>query len=97
MAKKKADKDLRYKVVNIMIQEGAVKNFKDIFTYIPKTVVAGALGKNNTRMGELIEEPTGFTIAEIIKLAKLIEVDFAVVAGLIVKVGSKTKKENNNL
>ncbi len=95
MAKKKDEKDLRYKVIKIMIEEGAVKAFKDIFTYIPKTVVAGALGKNNNRMGELIKEPKQFTIAEVEKMAELIEVDFAVVAGLIVKPGrSKTKKEN---
>lgn len=93
MAKKKDDKDRRYKVVNIMINAGAIKSFKDIFDHLPKSVVAGALHKNNNRMGELIEEPTGFTFAEIITIAKLIEVDFAVIAGLIVKPGrSKTKQ-----
>jgi hypothetical protein len=97
MAKKKDEKDQRYKVVNIMIQEGAVKSFKDIFTYMPKSVISKALGKNNNRMGELIEEPTGFTFAEIITIAKLIEVDFAVVAGLIVKPGrSKIKQSKRN-
>lgn len=87
MAKKngKKEKDPRYKVVQIMIQEGAVKTFKDIFKYIPKTVVAKELHKNNNRMGEMIDIPTQFTFAEVVTLAELIEVDFAVIAGLIVK------------
>jgi hypothetical protein len=92
---KKTEKDSRYKVVRHLIEAKEIKSFKEIFTYIPKSVVSPELRTNNNRMGRLINDPTGFTIGDIIKIAKLIEVDFAVIAGLIVKPGrSKTKHVN---
>jgi hypothetical protein len=91
----KTEKDSRYKVVRHLIEAKEIKTFKDIFTYIPKSVVSPELHTNNNRMGRMIDNPTEFTIGDIIKIAKLIEVDFAVIVGLIVKPGrSKIKKEN---
>ncbi len=98
MVKKKVDKeeekDLRYKAVKHLIDAKAIKTFKDIFAYIPKTVVAKALRKNNTRMGEMIDIPKQFTLEEVVKMAELFETDVLVLTAMMVKPVRKTKKEN---
>jgi 3-dehydroquinate dehydratase len=83
--KKDPGKDPRFKLVNIMIKHGGIKSFKEIFDQIPKSVVAKALHMNNNRMTRLIVNPGGFTFEDIAMIAKLIGVDFMVLAGMIAK------------
>jgi hypothetical protein len=85
MAAKNGKKDPRYKVINIMIKAGAIKSFKEIFTHLPKTVVAKDLHMNNNRMTNLIEDPKDFRFAEIATIAKLVGIDFMTLAGMIAK------------
>jgi hypothetical protein len=80
-----AKKDPRYKVVKIMIQANAIKTFKEIFTHLPKSIVAKDLRTNNNRMTNLIKDPAGFRVGEVETMAKMIGVDFMVLAGMIAK------------
>jgi hypothetical protein len=90
-----AKKDPRYKTVKILIEGKHIKNFKDIFTHIPKSVIAAELHTNNRRMGEVIEEPGYLRIGEADTIAKMIGVPFTVIAGLI-EASLKEKKKSNN-
>jgi plasmid maintenance system antidote protein VapI len=78
-----AKKDHRYKTVKILIQGKFIKNFKQIFDHIPKTVVASALHTNNNRMTDLINEPADLRVGEMYKISKMIGVPFLVVAALV--------------
>lgn len=78
-----AKKDPRYKTVKILIQGKFIKNFRQIFDHIPKSVVAAALHTNNNRMTGLINEPADLRVGEMCKIAKLIGVPFLVIAGLV--------------
>lgn len=78
-----AKKDPRYKTVKILIQGKFIKNFKQIFDHIPKSVVAAALHTNNNRMTDLINEPGDMRVGEMCKIARLIGVPFLVIAGLV--------------
>jgi hypothetical protein len=78
-----AKKDHRYKTVKILIQGKFIKNFRQIFDHIPKSVVASALHTNNNRMTDLINEPGDLRVGEMYKIARLIGVPFLVIAGLV--------------
>ena len=71
MAKKK---DRRFKAVSWMIhtrKKNGIKQFADIFDYIPRSIVARELRTNNNRMLKIIENPLQLSLLEIDKLAKL--------------------------
>lgn len=68
-------KDPRYITVKFFLKKGHITTFRDIFKYIPYTVVANDLHTNNNRMKRLIEDPGLFHLYEIYKLADLIEYD----------------------
>lgn len=85
MATKNGKKDPRYKVIKIMLAAGAIKSFKEIFTHLPKSVVAKDLRTNNNRMTKLIDEPADFTFKEIDKIAGMIGCDSRVLHELVVK------------
>ena len=59
-----------YDLVRPLFTIGEIKVFSDIFKHVPKSVVAGDLGKEKGRFNELIEEPGGFLIQELTKLGE---------------------------
>lgn len=68
-----------------MLAAGAIKSFKEIFTHLPKSVVAKDLRTNNNRMTKLIDEPADFTFKEIDKIAGMIGCDPKVLHELVAK------------
>lgn len=100
MATKNGKKDLRYQTANIVLQSNKViKQFKDIFKIIPKSIVSKDLRTNNNRMQSLIDNPGNFTYSEIAEIAGLIGCDYSKLrdlvekaAGLVV-VKKETKKK----
>ncbi len=58
-------RDERYKIIRALHTAGMIKSFKDIFSYIPKTVVATDLGKKVDRFNVLINRVDKFTIEEL--------------------------------
>ena len=66
-----------------MISTGGITEFKEIFTYVPKSVMAQDLGTNNNRMTRLIQHVGQFSINDVYKISSLLEIDFTEVITLI--------------
>jgi hypothetical protein len=69
------EKDNRYRIVKPLMSDGQIKSFKDIFLYIPKSVVARDLGINNVRFTRLMNDVGDFTLNDIFRLAAFCEID----------------------
>lgn len=67
--------DPRYTTAKILLEKKAITAFRDIFTYIPYTVVAADLRTNNNRMKAMIADPGLFHYEEIIQLSELLDYD----------------------
>lgn len=65
-------KDPRYSTIQGLLKEGEIKQFTDIFKWIPPTVVANDYGTNHNRMKKMVADPSLWTLDEIYKLADLI-------------------------
>jgi len=71
----KKEKDLRYKTVKVLIEERDIKTFREIFDYIPRSVVYSDLGINYTRFINLVKHTEDFTLKELIMMSKHIGTD----------------------
>lgn len=58
-----------------MIEGGNVSQFKDIFEYIPRSVIAAYMGTNYKRMAKLVEHTGKISLDELHKLSDYFEVD----------------------
>jgi hypothetical protein len=67
--------DQRYTTIRVLIQSGHIKSFRDIFQFIPKTVVYRDLGVNFNRFSRAIIDPAKFTLEELRTLAEFFGVD----------------------
>jgi hypothetical protein len=79
------NKDERYEVVKDMIESGRVTEFRQIFKYMPKTVMAHDLSTNTTRMTRLIDNVHQLTIEEVHIISELVDVEHATIYKLIAK------------
>ncbi len=70
------ERDPRYKAVKILIEGKHITEFKEIFTHVPKTIMAHDLGTNNNRMTRLIANVEQFTLDELYKISFLLDVDY---------------------
>ena len=68
-------KDERYDIVKNLLDTGSIKEFRQIFLYIPKKIVYSDLGVNYSRFLELIKNTKRFRLEELITLASLFDVD----------------------
>ena len=91
-------KDARFEIVAIMYRAGKIKSFRDLFKYIPKTVVTVAMGKRATAMNAIIKDPKRLTLKDIVKLSKLYEISPASIFELAMwadgKKSPKPRKED---
>jgi len=76
------EKDPRYKAVKVLIEGKHIAEFKEIFTHVPKTIMAHDLGTNNNRMTRLIDHVDQFTLAELYRISNLLNVDYKVIFNL---------------
>jgi hypothetical protein len=58
-----------------MVSAGRIHHFRDLFHFIPKTIVARDLGINNVRFTRLIDEVEDFTLSDLLRLATLMEME----------------------
>lgn len=77
------ERDPRYKAAKILIEGRHITEFKEIFTHVPKTIMAHDLGTNNNRMTRLIEHVDQFTLMEIYKISELLDVDYKTIFVLV--------------
>jgi hypothetical protein len=92
-------KDHRYKTVKIVMEAGQIKNFKDIFKVIPKSIVGKDMHTNNNRMQRLINNPGSFTYDEINQMADLIGCEYILLRDLVEKgarLGNKKEAKKSN-
>lgn len=61
-----AQLDRRYALIKPMLNEGKIQSFADIFTWIPKTVVAKDMGKKVDRFTALLNRVEDFTIKDLL-------------------------------
>lgn len=85
-------KDERYLGVKQLIESGHITEFKQIFTFLPKTVLAGDLGTNNNRMTRLINNVQEFTLGELDRISQLIDVPYDAISQLVNNQFKKSKQ-----
>ena len=73
------------KTVKGLLKAGAIKQFTDVFSWIPPTVVAKEFGMNNNRIKKMKADPSLWTLQEIYRLAELIECDKKMLALMAVE------------
>lgn len=78
-------RDPRYDTIKGLLKAGAIKQFTDIFTWIPPTVVAKDFGTNNNRMKKMVTDPSLWQLAEIYQLAEWIGCDKKMLALMAVE------------
>jgi hypothetical protein len=89
------EKDERYDDIKPMLKRNKIRTFRDIFKYVPKSVVAIDLGKEKRRFSQLIDLPGGFKVKNIIRLVELCNITIIEMAILIEAGYPKDKKELN--
>jgi hypothetical protein len=89
--------DIRYKTINLLLKEGLILTWSDLFKYIPYTVVAKALRMNNNRMKAINANTGALSVEEIHIIAGLIKCDPAVIFNLALTGmdGTKRKRARN--
>lgn len=71
-----------YRTIKLLIEGNQLKEFREIFEHIPKTVINVDLGINYARFNRLIKQVQGFKLEELYMLARLIGVDEKVILDL---------------
>jgi hypothetical protein len=59
-----------------MIETGHITEFKQIFNYIPKSLLGRHLHTNNPRMTRLVTEVDDLTVQEIVSISTLFNVAY---------------------
>jgi hypothetical protein len=77
--------DERYRVVKDYIEQEKILEFRDIFKYLPKTVLTKDWGSNNYRVTRFIEYPQQLSVEEIYEIAKLINVQPDLLIRMVVR------------
>jgi hypothetical protein len=67
--------DKRYDTIKVLVNSGHISSFRDIFNYIPKTIVYKDLHVNFNRFSRAIHNPALLTMKELMALADLFGID----------------------
>ncbi|MBS1664802.1 MAG: hypothetical protein JST68_27395 [Bacteroidetes bacterium] len=59
-------RDERYQSIKPLFLKNKIQTFQDIFTVVPKSIIASDLGKENDRFMELTNQVGSFTVQEIV-------------------------------
>jgi hypothetical protein len=65
------------------LEIGSLSDIKQLFTVIPRTVIAGAIGINYRTLNKKIEDPGSFTLKEITRISRELRVEPSLIAALI--------------
>jgi hypothetical protein len=68
-------RDKRYEALKVLIESGHITEFRQMFHYIPPSVVYKDLGINYFRFKKLINDTRLFTIKELIFFASFCNLD----------------------
>ena len=67
--------DSRYTTIKVLMESGHITTFRQIFDYIPKTVVYKDLRVNFKRFSKAILDPSGLSLGELRTLAEFFDLD----------------------
>ena len=67
--------DPRYGTIKVLMEAGHIKTIRDIFIFIPKSIVYKDLGANFNRFDKAIIDPSLFKLGELLKLAEMFNID----------------------
>jgi hypothetical protein len=76
--------DPRPKLVRDQIALGDLQKFSDLFTIIPKTLVANAVGINHNRMSRLILQPEDIVFRDLKKMSQVFKLPLHILSTLTV-------------
>jgi hypothetical protein len=79
------NRDKRLDSIKVMIEAGHITEFKQIFHYIPKSLIGKHLRTNNPRMSRLVLRVDELTVQEIISISTLFNVDYTKLTGIVFK------------
>lgn len=85
-------KDSRYNAAKLLIQANQVSDLKQIFDFLPISVVAKDAKMNYSTLYRKVNDIDTFTIGDLKKLAKLIEVDFMQLLRAVANTAQKESK-----
>ena len=72
--------------INELIKNKSIQRFSDIYNIIPKSSIAKALGLNSVSFSNSKStKPDSFKVAEILKLAEILNVPYQKILDLIVQ------------
>ena len=80
-----SSRDRRYSVVKLFYDQGKIQTFKDIFEFIPKSVVAKDLGKKVDRFTVLINKVEKFKVEELFRIGRFCSLDEDAIMNLVLK------------
>lgn len=86
-------RDSRYELIRPMFNGGKIKTLTDIFKFIPKTVVAGDLGKKVDRFTALINKVERFTLEELFRIADLCDLERSQILQLVMEDYTSQKRK----
>lgn len=75
--------DPRYEIIGPVFKENLISSFKDIVTYIPKSVIADDIGKKTDRLDHLLNNIEEFLVKDLFVIASLCELTLAEIFGLV--------------
>ncbi len=84
-------RDKRYGVLKVMIETGNISSFPEIFTVVPRSVIASDLGINYNRFLEKLKNLQDFTFRDILTLASFLNIDNQILVNIILSDINKTK------
>lgn len=93
------DDEKRIEAIHLLIEKGVIKTWQEIFKYIPRSVVASALGINNNRMKDLVADPSPISLMHLSQIASFLKVKFTLIAELAHKtmpLAKRMKKKKLN-
>ncbi len=74
---------LRITAVKNLLESGEFESIKDVFIYIPRSVVAENIRVNNTRFKRMIDNVARFRFEELQRIAKFLGVDAQIIIDLV--------------
>jgi hypothetical protein len=66
-----AERDHRYAVIKPLYEQGKIRSFLDIFRFVPRTVVAGDLGKKVARFSAQLNHLENFDLSDLFLIGNL--------------------------
>ena len=64
-------RDIRYKLIKPMLNDGDIQKFTDIFRVVPIQIVARDLGKRGDRFKELVDGLVNFKLKDLLIMANI--------------------------